>query len=117
MSKNIFSHKDLMTQLSDQIKIEHHKITGQFCYGDLPVIEKEDCFYFRSTERNNHVTVNNPVTGFCGEMSSDDADFIASMLAIIGVGWEYDNATLLACHSTMLKECRNSRPGIIEFIG
>ncbi|MCG8381732.1 MAG: hypothetical protein MJA28_05860 [Gammaproteobacteria bacterium] len=117
MSKTILQSKDLMTMLSDQFKIEHNKITGQFCHGDLPVIESGKSFYFRSQDINDTVTATNPATGYVAEMPREDADFLASMLAITMIGWERSNSELFACNSAMHKECRASRPGIVEFFG
>jgi len=50
-------------------------------------------------------------------MGADNADFLASMLAVTAVGWNHGISELFACNSAMHKECRASRPEVIEFIG
>ena len=116
MSKNVTENKSLMNDLLAQFKIEYSKITGLDCHGNSQVINSGNCFYFR-TDNEGQIKVRNPATGFTSEMGADDADFLASMLAVTALGWNHGISELFACNSAMHKECRASRPEVIEFIG
>ncbi len=115
-SRHTFLNQDLMAQLTDQFKIEYNQITGQPCEGNLCVMDHNEYFYFRTNSTEPHITVKNSVTGFTGEMSPDNVDFLASMLAITMTAWRLSADELFEYCEALHNECRSSRPEVVAFI-
>jgi len=105
--------KDLITQLSDQFKVEYNKITGRFVQGDLPVVEAENYFYFRASNDTDRLAVAGG--GMSAEMSGDDADFLASVLSFVSLTWHSEDFQLHQLYSSMNDEINKSRPDIVAF--